>query len=38
MAPMRAAVLTADEHKKRLALAGFEAIEITTDRGRGWPS
>jgi SAM-dependent methyltransferase len=36
MAPMRAAVLTADEHRKRLAAAGFDAIEISTDRRRGW--
>ena len=36
MAPLRAAVLTADEHRERLAQAGFTDIQVTTDRARGW--
>ena len=36
MAPLRAALLTAEEHRQRFADAGFEAIEVLTDRDRGW--
>ena len=35
IAPMRAAILTADEHRELLAQAGYETIEVTTDRRRG---
>lgn len=35
-APLRAAILTAEEHELRLAEAGYEAIEVTTDPRRGW--
>jgi SAM-dependent methyltransferase len=36
MAPLRAALLTAEEHRQRFADAGFEAIKVSTDRDRGW--
>ena len=36
MAPLRAAILSVEEHRTRLAEAGYEAIEVTTDRRRGW--
>ena len=36
MAPLRASVLTVEEHLRRLADAGFNDIRVTTDRGRGW--
>jgi SAM-dependent methyltransferase len=36
MAPLRAALLTAEEHERRLAAAGFEAIEVSTEQQRGW--
>ena len=36
MAPLRAAVLSAEEHRSLLVQAGYESIEVTTDRGRGW--
>lgn len=36
MAPLRAAVLSAEEHHGVLAQAGYETIEVTTDRRRGW--
>jgi 2-keto-3-deoxy-6-phosphogluconate aldolase len=36
MAPLRAKVLTPDEHRRALAQAGFEAIEVTIDPPRGW--
>ena len=32
---MRAAILTADQHRELLAQAGYETIEVTTDRRRG---
>jgi SAM-dependent methyltransferase len=36
MAPLRAAVLSSDEHREVLARAGYEAIVVNTDRRRGW--
>jgi SAM-dependent methyltransferase len=36
LAPLRAAVLTVEEHRKRLLAAGFETVRVTTDPRRGW--
>lgn len=36
MAPLRATLLTVEQHRQRFADAGFEAIEVSTDRDRGW--
>ncbi|HEU4995307.1 MAG TPA: methyltransferase domain-containing protein [Gemmatimonadaceae bacterium] len=35
MAPMRASALSVEEHRKLLEEAGYEGIELTTDR-RAW--
>ena len=36
LAPLRAAVLTVEEHRQRLLEAGFATVHVTTDRRRGW--